>query len=128
MMTRPWHEIVARYEDYKGDRRSIHALGRLAQRISQSPLAQGLFPSPHMFDLDVLQREVSYPYDGPFLRLSAVSNDQIEFRYVDTWDKAKQWHRTVDADQAWQRLLGFLDQLSWFPAELLEHLNDGTGV
>ena len=34
MMTRPWHEIAARYEDYKGDHRSIRALGALAQRIS----------------------------------------------------------------------------------------------
>jgi hypothetical protein len=128
MMTRPWHEVVARYEDYKGEHRSIRALGTLAQRISQSPLAQGLFASPHMFDLDILQREVSYPYDGPFLRLSAITNDQIEFRYVDTWDKAKQWHRTVDADEAWARLIGFLDQLRWFPAELLAGMNDVTGL
>ena len=125
MMTRPWHEIVAHYEDYKGDHRSIRALGTLAQRISQSPLVQGLFAYTHMFDLDILQREVSYPYDGPFLRLSAISSDQIEFRYVDTWDKAQQWHRTVDADQAWPRLIGFLDQLRWFPTELLERLSDG---
>lgn len=41
-----------------------------ARRIDQSALVQGLFAYTSMFDLDILEREVSYPYDGPFLRLS----------------------------------------------------------
>jgi hypothetical protein len=125
MMTQPWPQIVARYEDYPGDVRSIHTLGRLARRISESPLAQGLFASPHMFELDIVQIPVNYPFEGPFLRLSPVlSEDLIEFRYIDTHDKAKQWHRTAEADQAWTRLITFLDQLRWFPAEVLEPLSN----
>jgi hypothetical protein len=41
---------------------------------------------------------------------------------VDTFDKAKQWHRTVDAAQALPRLIKFLDELRWFPAAVLEPL------
>jgi len=128
MMTQPWNVIIERYDRYGAEpkHRAILALRNLAQRISESPLAQGLFPSPHMFDLDILQREVEYPYDGPLLRLSAISDDQIEFRYVDTYEKQRQWHRTVAADQAWSRLIKFLDQLRWFPADLLESLDKQT--
>ena len=63
MMTQPWHVIIERYDRYEAEpkRRAILALANLARRISESPLAQGLFPSPHMFDLDILQREVDYP-------------------------------------------------------------------
>jgi hypothetical protein len=72
-----------------------------------------------MFDLCVVQTEVSYPYDGPSLRISPVSRDQLEFRYEDTFARNKQWHRTVDADDAASRLLKFLDQQRWFPPEML---------
>jgi hypothetical protein len=125
MMTQPWPQIVARYEGYKGEERSIYALGGLARRISESPLAKGLFASPHMFDLDIVQTAVNYPFDGPLLRLSPIlSEDRIEFRYVDTLVKEKQWHRTVNSDQAWPRLIKFLDQLRWFPVDMLESLSN----
>jgi hypothetical protein len=55
--------------------------------------------------------------------MAPVSEDRIEFRYLDTLDKAKQWHRTVDADQALPRLIKFLDQLKWFPADVLKSLS-----
>ncbi len=124
MMTQPWPQIVASYEDYKGEEGSIHALGRLARRISESPLAKGLFGWPSMFDLCIVQTPVSYPFDGPLLRVSPISGDQIEFRYVDTHEQSKQWHRTVEADLAWARLIKFLDQLRWFPADVLESLSE----
>ena len=110
-MTQPWPQIVARYGDYKGDRKSIHALGALAQRITQSPLANGLHAWTSMFDLCIVQIPVSYPFDGPFLRISPITEDRIEFRYVDTLEKDKQWHRTANTTQAWLRLISFLDQL-----------------
>jgi hypothetical protein len=127
MMTQPWPQIVAHYEDYGGEQRSIRALAGLARQISESPLAKGLFAWTSMFDLCVVQTPVSYPYDGPLLRIAPVSEDRIEFRYLDTLDKAKQWHRTVDADQALPRLIKFLDQLRWFPADVLESLSGDHG-
>jgi hypothetical protein len=127
MMTQPWPQIVARYDDYTGDVRSIRALGRLARQISESPLANGLFAWTSMFDLCIVQTPVSYPYDGPWLRISPIGEDRIEFRYLDTAEKAKQWHRTVETDQAWPRLIKFLDQLRWFPADVLESLGRTLG-
>jgi len=125
MMTQPWPQILLRYEDYKGEERSIHTLGALARRISESPLQRGLFASPHMFDLNITQIPVDYPFDGPMLRLTPVlSENRIEFRYIDTYDKAEQWHRTAEADQAWEHLIKFLDQLRWFPANVLESLSN----
>ena len=123
MMTRPWTEIATRYENYQGSERSIHALARLARQISESQLAKGMFAWTSMFDLCIVQIPVSYPYDGPLLRISPVDADRIKFRYVDTMIGAKQWHRTVDADQVMLRLIRFLDQLRWFPTDMLESLN-----
>jgi hypothetical protein len=125
-MTKSWREIIERYREYQGDWRSIHALARLAEQINESPLAAGLFAWTSMFDLCIVQRQVAYPYNGPLLRVSPVSGDQLEFRYEDTHDNTKQWHRTVDAEQALPRLLQFLDQLRWFPAAVLGSLGDKT--
>jgi hypothetical protein len=128
MMTQPWPKIVARYEDYKGDERSIRALATLAREISESQLAKGLFAWTSMFDLCIVQTPVSYPYDGPFLRISPLGEDRIEYRYLDTAERAKQWHRIVEADQAMPRLIKFLDQLGWFPADVLESMSRNKGL
>ena len=126
MMTQPWDQVVARYEDFKGEHRSIRALETLTRRIRESSLSKGLFAWTSMFDLCIVQTPVSYPYDGPWLRISPISADQVEFRYLDTFEKAQQWHRTVDADQVWPRLIKFLDQLRWFPADVLDSLSAST--
>lgn len=120
MMTRPWPTIAAHYERYASPRRSGRALAALAHQIGQGPLSQGLFAWTSMFDLCIVQAEVSYPYDGSFLRLSPVSDDEIELRYMDSTKPEKQWHRTVDADNAYPRLLKFLDELRWFHPDMLE--------
>jgi hypothetical protein len=126
MLTKAWEEIAATYQDYAGDRRSIQALAGLAKRINGSPLARGLFAWTSMFDLCIVQTEVNeYPYNGPLLRIAPASADQLEFTYEDTTDKKKQWRRTVDASDAFPRLLKFLDQLRWFPAEVLNSLTGG---
>lgn len=125
-MTVSWQQITAHYRQYQGDRRSVHALAALAERIAGSPLAAGLFGWTSHYDLCIVQNEVDYPNNGPLLRLSSVSKDQLEFRYEDTGIRAKQWHRTVDADDALPRLLGFLGQLRWFPSAVLESMGDKT--
>jgi hypothetical protein len=127
-MTQPWLQIVARYDAFEGEHKSIRALGALAQRISQSPLANGLHAWTSMFDLCIVQIPVSHPFHGPFLRISPITEDRIEFRYVDTFEKDKQWHRIVDTTQTWSRLIRFLDQLRWFPADVLQTLNDSASM
>jgi hypothetical protein len=123
-MTKSWPEIITHYDGVRGDSRSIQALATLARRIADGALSGGKFAWTSMLDLCVVQTEVSYPYNGPLLRISPVSNGQLEFRYEDTMDKTRQWHRTVGADEAFPRLLRFLDQLRWFPAGVLDSVTD----
>jgi hypothetical protein len=79
------------YERRAGDGRSMHAMAGLARFISETPLARGLFAWTSTHDLCIVQTEVTYPYGGPKLVVSPIAADQIEFRYVDSFDKARQW-------------------------------------
>jgi hypothetical protein len=126
MMTQPWEQIVAHYEEFQGEHQSIRALETLTRRISESSVSKGLFAWTSMFDLCIVQKPVSYPHDGPWLRISPISKDQVEFRYLDTFEKAQQWHRSVDADQVWPRLIKFLDQLRWFSTDVLVSVSADT--
>jgi hypothetical protein len=127
VMTQPWPAIIAHYQKQQRGWRSILALETIATFIGESPLAVGLFAWTSMDDLCIVQQDVRYPYNGPLLRLSPVSEDRLEFRYEDTGDKLKQWHRIVDAGDSVPRLLTFLDQLRWFPETMLESLGRGIG-
>ncbi len=114
MMTRPWDDIVDFYREYQHIPPRA-ALKDLTENIAQSRLVEGLFAWTSMADLCIVQQEVSYPYDGPYLRVSPASEEELEFRYVDTRDTKKQRVRVVPAEAAWGRLLAFLKQLQWFP-------------
>jgi hypothetical protein len=126
MLTRRWLRIADHFETCGGQRRSTLALAPLARRISDRRLTGGLVGSTSMLGLLIAQIATDDTYDGPFLRLSPISDDQIEFRYVDTYVTQDQWHRTVDADQVWARLIKFLDQLRWFPPQVLEPLSSNA--
>lgn len=118
-MNKPWPDIVARYQEYEGDDIAIQGLITLTQRISDSHLSQGLYAWTSMFDLCITQTEVKYPYNGPYLCVSPKQDGHIEFRYIDTMQTEKQWHRTVATEDAIPCLLKFLNQLCWFSTETL---------
>jgi len=118
-MNEPWPQIVDRFEQCGGNSACTQAMRALSKRIANSTLACGLFAWTSMFDLCIAQTAVTYPYDGPYLRVSPLPTGQIEFRYLDTHELANQWHRTVEPEEAVSRLLKFLDQLRWFPPEAL---------
>lgn len=118
-MDKPWTNIVAQYAEYAERGPAMLAMLALTQRIANSPLAQGLHAWTSMFDLCITQTEVTYPYNGPYLKVSPLPDGRVEFRYLDTQEKDKQWHRTVEATETVPRLLKFLAQLRWFPSELL---------
>jgi hypothetical protein len=120
LMTTPWPDIVAFYRKCEGVTRAIDTVGALARQIGEGPLAGGLFAWTSMHDLCIAQHPTSWPPDCSVLRVSPISENQLEFRYLDTSVEARQWHRTVDADDAMRRLLEFLDQLRWFPPDVLE--------
>lgn len=73
-----------------------------------------------MFDLCITQNEVTYPYNGPYPKVSPLANGAIEFRYVDTYQINDQWHRLIESKDAIPRLISFLEQLHWFPPESLQ--------
>jgi hypothetical protein len=99
-------------------------LETLARQISESTLSTGLFAWTSMFDLRITQMPVSVPYLGPLLQVSPFDEHHLEFRYLDTFNKDDQWYRIVDADQALPRLISFLDQLRWFPSDVLQSVSD----
>lgn len=119
-MTRSWLNIREYYDDLceKGPEKDqslpIRAMLTLVEAIENSQYAFGLYAWTSMFDLCIVQAEVSYPYDGPYLRVSPLPEGKIEFRFVDSYYKEKQWRRVVEAKDAFQRLEIFLDQLHWF--------------
>ena len=120
-MIKPWPAIVAQYADYANRGPAIDAMLELAQRIASSPLGSGLYGWTSMFDLFITQTEVAHPYHGPCLRVAPLLPDGqlVELRYLDTREEDKQWHRTVEATLAVPRFLKFLDELHWFPGEIL---------
>lgn len=67
-----------------------------------------------MWDLCIAQSEFTYPEVVPYLKVSTVSQLEVEFRYIDTEILHRQWTRVVLWDDAWDRLLVFLKQLHWF--------------
>ena len=118
-MNQPWPNIVAHYEQTVGGGLAMKAMLALSKRIANSPLASGLHAWTSMFDLCIAQTEAVYPYNGPYLKVSPLQDGRVEFRYLDTQDKDKQWARTVEAIDAVPRLLKLLAQLHWFAPETL---------
>ena len=115
-MTKDWWSIVAHYDALGALNPSILGIAALARHIQESELAVGLFAWTSMSDLCIVQAEVSYPYEGPYLRVAPRADGTIEFRYIDTMVEADQWHRTVAAADVIPRLRRFLAELNWFAA------------
>lgn len=113
-MTQDWPSIVARYANVAPADPSIAGIGTLARHIQETELSSGLFGWTSMFDLCITQTAVSYPYDGPYLRVAPRSDGMVEFRYIDTHVEDQQWHRNVPATDVIARLHSFLRQLHWF--------------
>ncbi len=117
-MIRPWSEIESFYRELaEPGQTAAVAMMRLVGQIAASPYAQALNGWTSMLDLCIAQVPCSRPYDGPFLRISPRGDGTMEFRYLDTAIEARQWHRTVEEDEAFQRLERFIDQLHWVVRE-----------
>ena len=117
-MNKPWPASVSHYREYKIEAPAVQALLALSEHIAQSQLSDGLYAWTSMFDLCITQTPVTYPYNGPFLRVSPARDGLIEFRYIDTFETENQWHRTVSPAETIPRFLKFLAQLHWFSREV----------
>jgi len=113
-MSRPWSDIVAYYEEGPASGPSIDGIATVARHIRDTRLSEGLFGWKSMLDLCITQTVVYHPYDGPYLRISPAGDRHVEFRYIDTRESSKQWHRSVPADESVSRLHRFLMQMHWF--------------
>ena len=78
-----------------------------------------------MLDLCISETEPRYPIDHPYLRISPIDEARLEFRYVDAASRVDQWSRVEPAANAKQRLLSFLEQLRWFPSDVLSNIDPG---
>ena len=116
-MTRSWDEIEARYREPVDASVSVRGMLRLVEQIKGSTYARALHAWTSMFDLCIVQIPCTYPFDGPYLRISPRFDGTIEFRYIDTPFESKQWHRVVKEEEAFQRLERFMDQLHWVGRE-----------
>jgi hypothetical protein len=114
LLTKDWASIVARYAEAPTSDASINAVATLARHIHETELSSALFGWTSMFDLCITQKEVFYPYTGPYLQVKPLPAGMVEFRYLDTQIEKQQWHRTVPKSETVARLRGFLAQLRWF--------------
>lgn len=113
-MIRPWTEIRAFYQDLVDRGFSLQGMVRLVEQIEKSHYAQGIHGATSVHDLRIVQFAKDIRPDDAYLRVSPRFDGTIEFRYVDTYIKDKQWFRVVNDDDAFARLVGFLGQLHWF--------------
>lgn len=113
-MIRSWEEIRNHYAKLVEAGNSFGAMLKLIDEIESSPYRFGLFAWTSMHELHIVQSPVEYPYNGPYLRIVPVGEDELDFRYIDTAIEEKQWHRVVNGAEGFARLERFLKQLRWF--------------
>jgi hypothetical protein len=101
------------YADLVGSGLPLENMLSLVGYIEQSHFST-LFGWSSMHDLCISQVPATYPYNGPYLRISPQRGGTVEFRYIDTPIKEKQWSRIVTGNAAFERLVSFANQLHWF--------------
>jgi hypothetical protein len=117
-MIEPWSEIESFYRELvRPGEAAAHGMLRLVEQIAALPYAQALYAWTSMLDLCIAQVPAGRPYDRSYLRISPRGDGTIEFRYRDTAIEARQWHRIVKEEDAFQRLERFIDQLHWVARE-----------
>jgi hypothetical protein len=125
MMTKPWAEIRSYYEKLPHGEAYFDSMRNLVEEIVKSRYVVGIYAWTSMHDLCVVQTEVTYPYNGPYLRISPLRDGKVKFLYIDTYIKDKQWHRTVEGKDSFARLEKFFHQLHWF-SPMQEINKDGS--
>lgn len=113
-MIKSWDNIEDFYRTGSQTRADLKSMLSMVEGIMLSRYRDGLFPWTSMWNLCLAQHPVSYPYDGPYLLISPLFDGSIQFIYIDTPQKAKQWQRVMPENEAFARLENFFDQLHWF--------------
>jgi hypothetical protein len=109
-----WESVLALFDELADGNAIFEPMRTLTHRIADCDFGKALHPWTSMHDLCISQTPPTYPHDFPHLRIALKSPSEIHFTYVDTASPTRQWHRVESPDRAFERLLGFFDQLNWF--------------
>ena len=113
-MIKSWVCIEKYFSELAQEHDKFLSMLELVQKINESEYVSGLYAWTSIYDLCVVQTKVSYPNYEPYLRISPIFDGSIEFSYIDTHNKEKQWSRTTSGSDAFQWLISFVNQLHWF--------------
>lgn len=110
-MIKSWSKLSEHYRSR--NEKSLLALGELCEKIYKNQFKVILYGWSSMWNLCIVQNRATYPYDGPYLNISPISENELEFRYVDTNLKDKQWVRVYPADEYESAFKDFIEKLNW---------------
>lgn len=113
-MTKTWEQIEKFYTDLQSNNPTSVSMLKLVKQIRESSYAEGIHAWTSCLELNITQSETTYPCEDQYLCIKPVDHEMVEFRFVDTPIKKKQWNRTVPADEAFDRLKRFFNELHWF--------------
>lgn len=108
-----WGTVADFYNGLSVEHREFACLRDFVNRLAASGYASGLHPWTSMHEFCVSQVPSSGRHAQPHLRVS-VKDGMLEFRYVDTAIRERQWVRTVPAEYGYDRFVSFVDELNWF--------------
>ena len=119
-----WPKLAKHYEEaarYMSQWEAVHsAMAQLCYYVEALPRNGGLYGHTSHHKLRIAQVEYTHPPDPsiPWLTIEPVSENEIEFCYLDTQRKDRQWRRVEAADNVIERFKKTLNQLSWSTSEL----------
>jgi hypothetical protein len=111
-------DIKTFYQGLAAGGSPLQGMTRLVEQIEASRYVSGVHGETSMHDLCLTQVASSAFPDGPHLRTSPRFDGTVEFRYIDTHVREKQWHRMVKEDDAFSRLVLFLISCIGLPASV----------
>jgi hypothetical protein len=131
-MAPDWPQIIAHYRRMRADtemnrayQRAASGVGDVAEYIGATWLQRCLFGHTSHYDLCIYQTAQRPTEAFPYLRIEALGSGDVQFRYIDSVWRMKQWHRVVPPEQTVPRFKRFLDQLHWISAsDALKQLDD----
>ena len=109
---RRWKDVVDYYHGFPESFRSASEMRVLAEHICRSPMCEHLSVWTSMMDLCVAQGACK-PYEGVYLRISPLGDGHVQFRYIDTYIKKRQWVRRASPGEACLLFEKMVKQLNW---------------
>ena len=108
-----WADVQRFFDNLSAKDPQFGAIRYLTSQIARSGYALGLHPWTAMHELCICQIDSPGRHLAPHLRITSLG-DGLEFRYIDTAIRERQWVRVVPNAAGFDRFVSFLDQLNWF--------------